>query len=102
MMSNMKAVLLLDRRETLSPDTFVELALWRRPRPMRGSKHAYKSRLAYVVDGACVVRFDNEVGRGDHKHIGAKEARIAFSSVERLLADFSNEITRWNDENRNA
>ena len=37
---------------------------------MRGSTHDYKYALAYVVAGQCVIRYDNEAGKGDHKHFG--------------------------------
>jgi hypothetical protein len=58
--------------------------------------------LAFVVDEECVLRYDNEAGKGDHKHIDAKETPYVFSTVERLVADFFHDVTRWRDENRNA
>jgi Family of unknown function (DUF6516) len=42
--------------------------------PVPDSGHKFKYRLAFVVDQCGVVRFDNETGKGDHKHIGDKEA----------------------------
>lgn len=98
-MSNMKAKLLVDRRVTLTATGFVELVLWHVPQPVKGSSHGYKYRLAYVVDGVCVLRFDNEAGEGDHKHVGDEESRIAFTGPDQLLADFCSEVQRWNDEN---
>lgn len=95
----MKAVLLIDRRTVISSNAFVELVLWRLPQPVPPSTHAYKYRLAYVVDGVCVVRYDNERGKGDHKHVGRVESRITFTGPDQLLADFRSEIERWNDEN---
>ena len=98
----MKAELLFDRRVILGPMRFVELVLWRVPQPVKGSPHGYKYRLAYVVDGVCVVRFDNEAGKGDHKHVGGVESRIAFTDTDQLLEEFGTEVTRWNDENGNS
>lgn len=98
----MKARLLLQRRDQLSANAFVELVLWQLPRPLPGSTHAYKYRLAYVVDGVCVVRFDNERGKGDHKHIGATESPISFTDPDDLLNAFLAEIKRWNHENRDT
>jgi hypothetical protein len=49
-----------------------------------------------------VLRYDNEAGKGDHKHIDAEEVAYAFSTVERLVTDFFQDVTRWRDENRNA
>jgi hypothetical protein len=79
--------------------SFAELVLWRVLRPVAGSRHGYKYRLSYVVDGQCVLRFNNESGKGDHKHVGGTESRITFTDPDQLLADFREEIESWNDEN---
>ena len=63
----MRAVLLLQTRIVFSESAFAELVLWRVPKPVAGSTHELKYRLAYVVDGVCAVRHDNEVGKGDHR-----------------------------------
>ena len=99
-MSNMKAQLLLDRRLDVADDAFAELVLWQVSQPVRGSAHCYKYRLAYVVNGVCVLRYDNEAGRGDHRHYGGVESPTVIAGPEQLLADFWNDVTRWNDENR--
>lgn len=96
----MKAVLLLRTRIALSEAAFAELVLWQVPTPVAGSRHGYKYRLAYVVDGVCVVRYDNEVGKGDHRHIDGTERLYAFKTPAKLIADFQRDIARWNRENR--
>jgi hypothetical protein len=48
-----------------------------------------------VVDEVCVLRFDNESGKGDHKHVGTREVPYAFTSLAQLVADFWNEIDNW-------
>ena len=95
----MKAIELLRRRVVYSESMFAELVLWRVPKPLKGSKHAYKYQLAYVADGECVLRYDNEAGKGDHRHYSGKESAYAFVSPEKLVADFQRDIARWNDEN---
>ena len=95
----MKAVGLFHTRVVYSEDAFAELVLWRVPTPVKGSQHEYKYRLAYIVDGFCVVRYDNEAGKGDHRHYGRKENRYAFTTPEALLSDFQRDIARWNREN---
>jgi hypothetical protein len=92
----MKAELRLWERHVLSETAFAELVVWRLPRSLRGSAHPFKYRLAYVVDGTCVLRFDNEAGKGDHMHMGNVESPYAFISPERLVADFWAEVDRWN------
>ena len=101
-MSNMKAILIARQRIVYSSRSFAELVLWRVPTAVPGSDHAFKYRLAYVVDSVCVVRYDNEVGKGDHRHFGAAQNKHRFFTPERLLADFQKDIARWNDENSGA
>lgn len=82
----MKAELLLRERHQIAPNAFAELRIWRVPQPVKGSEHAYKYALAYVVMGECVLRYDNEAGKGDHKHVGAEEAPYRFTTPAQLLA----------------
>jgi hypothetical protein len=98
----MKAIELLRTRIAFSETAFAELVLWRVPAPVAGSTHLFKYRLAYVVDGVCVVRYDNEAGKGNHRHFGGSESTYAFLTPEKLIADFERDIARWNRENRNA
>ncbi|MBK8676666.1 MAG: hypothetical protein IPN27_09860 [Cellvibrionales bacterium] len=67
--------------------------------PLRGSRHRYKYRLAYVVNETCVLRYDNENGKGDHRHYGEIETNYVFTELAQLLTDFAADITRWNREN---
>jgi Family of unknown function (DUF6516) len=65
------ALLLLEERRDIAEDRFVELVVWQVPQPVRDSKHLFKYRLALVINGLCVLRYDNEAGKGDHRHAGA-------------------------------
>jgi hypothetical protein len=58
----MDAELLLDDRLALDERSFVQMTVWRLPRPVEGCAHSLKYRLAYVIDGQCVLRYDNETG----------------------------------------
>jgi len=91
----MKAVLLLDERHVVAPNAFVELVVWRLVSRPPCSGHVSKYRLALIVDGRCVLRYDNESGKGDHRHIGKKELPYVFSTPEQLLDDFWSEVDRW-------
>ena len=93
--TNMRARLLLRERHVLSEDRFAEMVIWQLPERAPGSPHRFKYRLAFVVDDVCVLRFDNEAGKGDHRHIRGKEMPYDFVSPETLVTDFWNEITRW-------
>lgn len=98
----MKAVLLVRTRIVYSESAFAELVLWQLPKPVAGSGHSFKYRLAYVVHGVCVLRYDNEAGKGDHRHFGGDETAYRFATPDRLIADFERDIARWNDENSHA
>lgn len=94
----MKADLLIRRRVVLAVDAFAEVVVWRLPQPLLSSGHTFKYRLAYVVAGECVLRYDNESGKGDHRHLGKAEERYKFSTPDQLMADFNADIARWDDE----
>ena len=98
----MKAVELFRRRIVYSESSFAELVLWRVPEPLAGSNHVFKYQLAYAVDGECVLRFDNEAGKGDHRHFGGEKGHYAFSTPKKLIVDFQRDIARWNNENSHA
>lgn len=100
--SNMKAAQLIHTRIIYSESAFAELVLWRLPKPTEGSLHGFKYRLAYVVRGECVLRYDNEVGKGDHQHFEGKESTYLFTTPDQLIIDFQHDIARWNHENRNS
>lgn len=101
MLLNMKARLLIDRRVVVDKVSVAELTAWALPSPLPGSPHRFKYRLAFVVSGRCVVRYDNEAGKGDHRHFGDDESLYAFATVDRLVADFFSDVKRWRNENRN-
>ena len=101
MFSNMEARELFNRRVPVTERAFAELVLWEVPEPLAGSKHCYKYRLAFVAAGECVLRYDNEAGKGDHKHVRGKEVKYRFVSVDKLMADFFEDVKRWRDENSN-
>lgn len=86
--NNMKAKLLLKRRLILSESAFAEMVIWQLDAPLKGSVHDYKYRLAYVVNGVCVIRYDNEAGKGNHLHMHEQELAYEFQSPEKLLKDF--------------
>jgi len=91
----MKAEPLIDEHYVLDSRTFVEIVVWRLDRPVRGSTHRFKYRLALVLDSTCVLRYDNEAGKGDHLHISGAEKHYNFVDSESLLADFWNDVEAW-------
>jgi hypothetical protein len=95
----MKATLLLRDRVVLSDRAFVDIRIWRVPSTVRGSEHDLKYSLALIVDRACVLRYDNEAGKGDHRHTAdGLEEPYSFSGPEALIEDFWKEVDAWMTE----
>ena len=51
-----------------------------------------KCRLVFVRDGKRMVGYDNERGKGGHKHLGEREMRYRFVDEAQLLADFWQDV----------
>ncbi len=73
----------------------VEVVVWHLSEPLPGSSHIYKYRLFYgKADGSCIVRYDNERGKGDHRHTGVREEEYLFTTLRKLIEDFEADIER--------
>jgi hypothetical protein len=70
----------------------VEMVVWRVSTPIPPSEHPFKYRLVFVRGGERLVGYDNERGKGDHKHIGKKEMFYQFVNEAQLLADFWQDV----------
>ena len=72
-----------------------EIRVWRLPEPTPERPHGFKYSLHCCRrDGALVVRFDNETGKGDHFHDADGEHTYRFTSLAELIADFRQAIRR--------
>jgi hypothetical protein len=83
---------LVIRQKLVYAAGLVEIVVWQLPQPVPPSEHPFKYRLVYVVDGSRIVGFDNERGKGDHKHLGNTETNYEFTDIPALLADFWKEV----------
>lgn len=90
----MKAELLYYRRMDYEDGAIVEMVLWRVPSPVARSHHNLKYSLFYGRPGVREVGYDNERGKGDHRHFRGVETPYEFVSVEKLLADFWYDVKR--------
>lgn len=88
----MDAELVLDNRFALDEHSFVQMKVWKLPQPVEGCTHGLKYSLAYVVDGECVLRYDNEAGKGDHRHARGNETPYEFETLEALQVDFWKDV----------
>jgi hypothetical protein len=73
----------------------IEIAVWQVPHAVPGSSHRYKYRLFFGVPGRRIVGFDNERGKGDHRHRDGEETSYDFVDLDTLLRDFEVEIEKW-------
>lgn len=70
----------------------VEMVVWQVPKPVQPSEHRFKYRLVFVKNGQRVMGYDNERGKGDHKHLGNVETPYRFVDIETLMADFLRDV----------
>jgi hypothetical protein len=73
-------------------DAILEYVVWKLPQPTVDRPHGYKYRYYYGKDGKRLVGYDNESGKGDHKHIGDAEHPYTFVSLEQLTKDFLTDV----------
>jgi hypothetical protein len=90
-----KATLILRDKKFLGDGSVIEMAVWGLPRPMADRPHGLKYRLYFGRSGKCLVRYDNETGKGDHRHVGDREEPYRFVSLDQLLADFMRDVRRF-------
>ena len=96
----MKAKLVYRERYIYRDGSVREMVLWQLPKRSKDRPHGFKYRLYYgLSDGTCIVRFDNETGKGDHRHVKGKEQRYIFKDVETLVKDFLMEIENVRRQN---
>lgn len=96
-----KARLLFRYKQALPGGKIVEVVVWHLSEPLAGSDHLFKYRLYYgLTDGTCLVRYDNERGKGDHKHVEGQEKTCRFKDVDTLQADFRADIRRCHERER--
>lgn len=84
----MKAELLFRQRIDYDDGAIVEMVLWRVTSPVSPSLHDLKYSLFYGRPGIREVGYDNERGKGDHRHFKGAESVYVFTSPEKLMADF--------------
>ena len=92
----LKATPTYSAKRVLPSGVVIEIAIYRLPQPDAGRPHGYKYRLfCGDAEGRCLVRYDNEQGKGDHVHYGDREQPYVFASAEQLLADFARDIAPY-------
>jgi hypothetical protein len=90
----MAATLLHRDRLDFDDGAAVEMIIWLVPAPVAGSRHRYKYRLYYGRDGRRIVGYDNERGKGDHRHRRGREEPYRFTTIEQLVSEFLADVAK--------
>lgn len=90
----MKAVLLHHEKWAYDDGAVLEMRLWEVAQPVPGSNHRLKYSLFYGRPGERLIGYDNERGKGDHRHFDGEQERYPFVSVRRLIADFLADVDK--------
>lgn len=88
------AELIFEMKRGYEDGAIAQARIWRLPEPLPRSAHGLKYSLFYGYPGQRVVGYDNERGKGDHRHIEDREKPYQFVSVERLIDDFWADVTQ--------
>ncbi|MCM8734037.1 DUF6516 family protein [Azospirillum sp. A1-3] len=83
-----KAVLLLSRKTLYDDGSIIQVRVWSVAAPVPPSEHGYKYSLFYGRAGERIVGYDNEKGKGDHKHIQGRETPVRFETMDQLIDQF--------------
>ncbi len=94
----MKAELLFHQRIDYDDGAIVEMVIWRVPVLVPPTTHGLKYSLFYGRPGMREVGYDNERGKGDHRHLGEIETPYLFTSAEQLMADFWSDVHKSRGE----
>jgi hypothetical protein len=91
------AVLLHHSKRITDHGAIADIKLWLVPAPVRGSRHSLKYSLFHGRRGQRLVAYDNEAGKGDHRHLADTEHPYAFTTPDQLVADFLADVARLRD-----
>jgi hypothetical protein len=85
---------LVFRDKKVKQGLIIEMVVWELDAPLSGCSHRFKYRLfcGSLETGACLVRYDNEQGKGDHRHVADREQHYSFTGLEGLFADFEKDV----------
>jgi hypothetical protein len=88
------ATLIEDRKIERDDGVIVQIRVWRLPAPTAERPHGLKYSLFCGRHGERIIGYDNEAGKGDHRHYREREEPYVFVSLDRLIADFEADIRK--------
>ena len=87
------ATLLHETKRVFADGQIAEARIWIVPDRVPGSAHRLKYSLFYGGVGGRLVGYDNEAGKGDHRHYGDRQESYSFTTVEQLVTDFLADVS---------
>ena len=97
-MQYMAEAVLIVHSKALHGRWIVQRKIWALPEAGAERPHGLKYSLFCGDAEHCLVRYDNEAGKGDHRHYGDREEPYAFTTLEVLLEDFRADVIRLTQE----
>jgi hypothetical protein len=94
----MSAIPLVFLKRRNADGTIVEIRIWQLPEATAERPHGLKYSLFYGRAGKRIVGYDNETGKGDHRHYGLREEPYGFVCMERLMQDFFADVAKERGE----
>ena len=94
----MKAWLIFKDKYIYSDGAIRDMVIWQLPIKSIERSHGLKYILFYGYTDQCLVRYDNERGKGDHRHYCDHEEDYLWVSVQQLVSDFRLDIERLRGE----
>lgn len=92
--------LILDSKTVLADGRIIQRRVWQLAAPTNDRPYGLKFSLYCGRYGKTIVRYDNEAGKGAHKHTGPneREEQYDFVSLVKLLMDFQRDIEELSGE----
>jgi len=84
----MDAELAISDKVVFDDGAIQEIVIWWVPVAVPPSEHPFKYRLFYGRPGYRMVGYDNERGKGDHRHFLERGDAYRFQGWETLIDDF--------------
>jgi hypothetical protein len=94
----MKVTLVFQDRFEYADGAIIEMTIWQVGKQVQGSEHFLKYSLFYGYPGRRVIGYDNERGKGDHRHFEQREIAYDFTSPEKLIRDFLEDVSQSRGE----
>ena len=76
----------------------IDIKVWRLPGTTAERPHGLKYSLFYGRRGERIISYDNETGKGDHRHYRSREVTYPFVTLEQMLRDFFDDVARERGE----